>query len=850
MLRNKSIFVGLLLAAPVAVMAQKPLPSDTTKKDTSHILKPGKDTSDVKKKDIKPVKPTAIKPYKEVIPDSAITKKGLFWVHKVEDKWFFEIPNSILGNEIMVVNRFSKVPSGANVYGGEIISQQTIKFEKGPDKNVFIRYIAEINVADSTSKIYKAVQNSSLNPLVGAFPIQAYGKDSATSVIDVTDFLKGDNQLTSVSSNRKKSLGLSNIASDRSYVADVKAFPINVEIKTVKTFNANPPTPMPFFGGSNAFDVANATGVATLELNSSFLLLPKVPMAKRLFDPRVGYFADDYTVYSDDQQKVDNQVFAVRWRLEPKDIDRARWEKGELVEPKKQIVYYIDPATPKQWRPYLIAGINDWQKAFEKAGFKNAIVGKEWPENDTTMSMEDARYSVIRYFASPTENAYGPNVHDPRSGEILESHVGWYHNVMKLVHDWYMVQASAIDPKARKMKFDDELMGQLIRFVSSHEIGHTLGLRHNMGSSSRTPVELLRNKKWVEEHGHTASIMDYARFNYVAQPEDNVSEKGIFPRIGDYDDWAIRWGYSYTGGKTPKEDHLINNKWIVEALSKNPRLWFGGEGRNGDPRAQTEDLGDDNMKASAYGIKNLQREMLQLPEWTKEDGDVYQNLSDLYTQVLGQFTRYMGHVLTNVGGIEETFKSVEQPGAVYAPTAKDKQHRAVLFLNEQIFATPEWLLNKDILAKINNPGRDNNVKTLQVNVLNALLSNDRVAKIINSNAFYGADTLYTPNDLFADVHSGVWGELSSGSAVSDYRRNLQEAYVNRLINILKPADNASAALPFQLGGSTPSDLKALARKELKSLRVSLKQATSPDEKTKDHYANLADVIDSFFDDKK
>ncbi len=400
--------------------------------------------------------------------------------------------------------------------------------------------------------------------------------------------------------------------------------------------------------------------------------------------------------------------------MNPKHEDRERWLRGELVEPKKPIVYYIDPATPKQWRPYLIAGINDWQAAFEKAGFKNAIIGKEWPENDSTMSLEDARFSVIRYFASDIENAYGPNIADPRSGEILESHIGWYHNVMKLLHDWYMIQAGAVDPRARKMKFDDSLMGDLVRFVSSHEIGHTLGLRHNMGSSSQTPVEKLRDKAWVEANGHTASIMDYARFNYVAQPEDHIGPAGLYPRIGDYDKWAIQWGYKGIPGTADAEaDKKILNRWIIDSLKANPRLWFGGEGQNFDPRAQTEDLGDNAMKACEYGIKNLKRILVQLPLWTKEEADTYENLDDMYTQLTIQFARYMNHVRKNVGGIYETFKSVEQTGDVYQPTPKALQQQAVAFLHTQLFETPYWLLNKDILNKINSPNSNENVINTQ-----------------------------------------------------------------------------------------------------------------------------------------
>jgi Domain of unknown function (DUF5117)/Met-zincin/Domain of unknown function (DUF5118) len=529
------------------------------------------------------------KPYKEIITDKAVSHGGLFTVHKVEDKWYFEIPDSVLQHEFMAITRFSKT-AGGGVYGGELANQETMQWEKGPSNTLFLRVVTLISAADSTNTIYKAVTNSNMNPIAAAFDIKAYSKDSTSSVIDVTDFFKGDNLVVSIPTAVKSRMKLGGLAGDRSFIEHINTFPINTEVRTIKTFNVGGGGPASLFMFS-APSPGDAAGAVTLELNTSFILLPPVPMAKRLFDRRVGFFADDYTVYSDDQQKVDNQQFIVRWRLEPRPEDLEKWKQGILVEPRKPIVYYIDPATPKQWRPYLIQGVNDWQKAFEKAGFKNAIMAKEWPENDTTMSLEDARYSVLRYFASDIENAYGPNVHDPRSGEILESHIGWYHNVMEILHDWYMVQTAAVDPKARKMHFDDTLMGTLIRFVSSHEVGHTLGLRHNMGSSSTVPVEKLRDKAWLDVHGHTPSIMDYARFNYVAQPQDNIPEYDLFPRIGEYDKWALQWGYSYSGGKDAKEDNKIVNKWVVDSLKANPRLWFGGEGFSSDSRAQTEDLG-------------------------------------------------------------------------------------------------------------------------------------------------------------------------------------------------------------------------------------------------------------------
>jgi hypothetical protein len=797
---------------------------------------------------------TGPRPYKEIITDKAVTKKGLFTVHKVEDKYYFEIPDSVLGREILAVTRYSKVAGGGGAYGGEEVNEQSLKFEKGPSNNIFIRVVALISTADSTSAISKAVKNSYLDPIAAAMSIAAFGKDSASYVVEVTDFFKGDNQIVSLDPSIKRRLSLTALAADRSYIQSINSYPINIEVRTVKTYASGGAGGIGAAGpgGGTSLPAAQAAGAVTLELNTSMILLPKVPMYRRLFDTRVGYFADRFTVYSDDQQQVDQQTFAVRWKLEPKPEDMEKYKRGELVEPAKQIVYYIDPATPKQWVKPLIDGINDWQKAFEKAGFKNAIVGKEWP-NDPTMSLEDARFSVIRYFASDIENAYGPQVHDPRSGEILESHIGWYHNVMKLVHDWYMVQTAAVDPKARKMKFDDELMGQLIRFVSSHEVGHTLGLRHNMGSSSKTPVENLRNKAWVEANGHTASIMDYARFNYVAQPEDNINETGLFPRIGDYDNWAIKWGYKYIGEADVEKDKKINNKWIVDALAANPRVWFGGEGRNADPRAQTEDLSDNAVKASEYGIKNLKRIIVSLPEWTKEEADHYENLSEMYGQLIGQFSRYVGHVSRNVGGVYETLKTVEEPGDVYEVTPKATQKEAVSFLNKQLFQTPTWLLDKNILNKISSPTFTERIQTIQVSAVKSLIEGGRMARMIASTNRFG-DKAYTADELVQDVRSEIFSELASKKAIDNYRRNLQKEFVEQLISLMNSQSTTTQLAPGFFA-TTPSykttDVASIARGHLRSLQAetSAAAASASDKMSKYHLQDVADRIKKALDPK-
>lgn len=802
------------------------------------------------------------KAYKEVITDKAVTQKGLFTVHRVEDKYFFEIADSMLNREVMAITRFVRVPAnkgaGRSTYGGELTNQQTVAFEKGPNNNVFMRVITLVNVADTSNAIYKAVSNSNLNAIAAAFPIAAYSKDSSGVVIDVTDFFKGDNQVVSVNPSAKRSLNLSSLAFDRSYIQNISSFPLNTEIRTVKTFNSSPS-----FSGFSSLPSANipaatAAGAVTVELNTSMILLPSNPMQIRYWDRRVGFFPEKFTSYSDNQQRVETNDFAVRWRLEPKDEDLEKWKRGELVEPKKPIVYYIDPATPKKWRPYLIQGINDWQVAFEQAGFKNAIMGKEWPDTASLMSMEDARYSVLRYFASDVENAYGPNIHDPRSGEILESHIGWYHNVMKLVHDWFMIQTAAVNPRARKMKFDDDLMGQLIRFVSSHEIGHTLGLMHNMGNSSQTPVEKLRDKAWLEANGHTGSIMDYARFNYVAQPEDSITEKGLFPRIGDYDKWAIRWGYGYIAGDTKEAQKANSSHLITRALSENPRRYFGTYelGNLNDPRNQSEDLGDDAIKASGYGIKNLKFILKNLSEWTKDEVDQNQNVDEMYTQLVTQFRRYMAHVTANIGGVYETIKTSATGEPVYQITPKAKQRNALLFLQNQVFVTPRWLIAKDIWDRIENPGETDPVAATQQTVLNNILNTSRLSRLQESTDRFGSAAAYSAVELFNDLQNGLFSELKTKKPIDSYRRILQKSYVDKLESMINPTTGFTISFggpsAFSTVDISRTDIPSIARAQLVQLKADVARAISgtTDKMSKIHLLDLRERIKEALDPKK
>jgi hypothetical protein len=800
---------------------------------------------------------TGPKPYSQVITSKAKTDKGLFKVHNVDDRYFFEIADSLLGREILTVNRISKAAAGNRAsmmgYGGDHIGDNVISFEKGPSNKVYLKSVSFRERSNDTTEhgMFKSVMSSNIQPLVASFDIKAFAKDSISGVkgvvIDVTDYMNSDNDIFFFDASVKKRLSLANQLPDRSYIKEIKAYPMNIEIRTLKTYmKSAPQTPGNMMGGG-----APSATPATYELNSSMVLLPSKQMKPRFFDARVGYFATGYVDFDANPHGVKNQSLITRWRLEPKAEDVEKYKRGELVEPKKQIVYYIDPATPKKWVPYLIQGVNDWQVAFEKAGFKNAIVAKEAP-NDPSWNIDDARHSVIVYKPSDIPNASGPHVHDPRTGEILETHINWYHNIMLLLRNWYFIQASAIDPQARKMKFDDKLMGELIRFVSSHEVGHTLGLRHNFGSSATVPVEKLRDKQWVEKNGHTPSIMDYARFNYVAQPEDNVTAKGIFPRIGDYDLWAIEWGYKWLPEfNTPADEATYSNQTIIKRVGANKRLTFGTESDPDDPRNQSEDIGDNAMLASTYGIKNLKRVLPNILTWSKEPNEGYGNAKTLYSEVVGQWGRYMGHVVKNVGGIYTSPKSVEEKGPSFEHVPFAKQKEAMTFLNGQLFATPTWLINKELIERTGiNPV--DIFQNTQKNILGRLLNPNTINKLINAEALNGAKA-YTIGNLFTDLKAGVWAELSSHKTIDVYRRNLQKAYIDNLSKLIKaPAASTGGSMfpGMRVVDPTSSDVSSIGRAHLttlaKEIRTAIPAATGM---SKYHLQDLLVRINAALDPK-
>lgn len=763
-----------------------------------------------KKKDKNKTEAPAPQKKKEETP--SISRKGMLNVEKVGKEWFLEVPDSLLEKDILAITRYTSTPSSSGQFGGEECNEQVVFFQMNPDSTLLLRSRMTINMADSTQAIAKAVNVSNEHPIIGAFKLEKH-KDGR-SRIKVTSFLNSDNPM-GIHTYMKKAFSLGMLDGSLSFVEDIKTFPTNTEIRLSKTYNST----------NMYLPASGTTGKVTFGLNISLVMLPEEPMMPRLFDQRVGYFYHGYNSFTDEQQRVEGKKMIARFRLEPKnEEDAERMRRGELIEPKKPIIYYIDPATPKQWRKYLIMGVNDWQAAFEQAGWKNAIRGEEWPENDSTMSMEDARFSMIRYLASPIPNAYGPHISDPRSGEIMEAHVCWYHNVMSLVHDWYMVQAGSIDEAARKMHYDEELMGSLIRFVSSHEVGHSLGLRHNFGSSAMVPTDSLRSKAWVEKYGHTPSIMDYARFNYVAQPEDGISRKGIFPRIGDYDMWAIEWGYRpMPGANTPMEDHKAMEPRTAEA-QKNPRLWWGdGEGLRGvDPRRQTEDLGDDAVKSSTYGIMNLKREMAQLPHWTMDEEDIYdRNLSDMYGEMLDQYIRYAGHVAGYIGGTYQTFRTRAQGGTVYEPTPLNRQKASLDWLDKNVLNEPVWMRDFDYCKSMTG---DTRKLTLPLANYASYLLLGRITKL---------NELYPCDKYVDDIIRLSFSETQSGKSVTLYRQTLQNSIVTGLIERFQQANLA----PTYTGTQRPHVLRAL-----KSIQTRVKNAGG-DTNSRAHFQSLADQIE-------
>ncbi len=798
------------------------------------VFQPEKDKKTAAAKDSSEKDKNGIKAYDKVITKKAKTDTGLFTVHQIDDDYYYEIPDSLFNREMLMVTRIAQTASGIG-FGGGKQNEQVLRWEK-KNKNVLLRVVSHDVFAADSLPVHEAVRNSNFEPILFSFDIEAFHKDSVNNatVIKVTDLFKKDVQALGFPEGRRKSYKISRLDDSRSYIDTIRSYPKNIEVRHVKTYNAGEPP-------SNS-----STGSISVKMSNSMILLPEVPMERRYYDERVGWFTTGQTDYGLDAQKSETVRYLDRWRLEVKEEDMEKFKRGELVEPKEQIVYYVDRATPKKWIPYIKQGIEDWQVAFEAAGFKNAIIAKDPPskEEDPDWSPEDVRYSVVRYLASPIPNANGPHVSDPRSGEILESDINWYHNVMTLLRNWFFVQTAAINEEARGVEFKDEIMGRLIRFVSSHEVGHTLGLPHNMGSSVAYPVESLRDPEFTKKYGTAPSIMDYARFNYIAQPEDG--DVALMPDIGPYDKYSIMWGYKPIPEKEGQEEKEILDSWILEKAG-DPVYRFGGQ-QSGviDPTSQTEDLGDDSVLASQYGIKNLKRIVPNLIEWTAEKGKDYDDLETMYEQVLGQYNRYMGHVAANVGGVIKETKTYDQEGAVYFHVSPEKQKNAMNFLQDELFSTPEWLLDQEIFNRIEFDGSVERIRNTQERTLNNLLDFGRMARLIENREMNGSSA-YGLLDMMQDLRTGVWSELRRGQNIDTYRRNLQRAYIDRMEYLMTeeqseiPARYRSWVTRSNVDVAQ-SDIRPVVRGELKKLQRDLRNSIGRSRDTLTRY-HLEDALE-------
>jgi hypothetical protein len=718
-----------------------------------------------------------LRPYKEVITDKAITSAGLIQVHKVDERYYFEIADSNFNRDLLIVNRISKAAAATRIatasgvigYAGDYIGENVIRIEKGPNKKIFFRRSSYLEMARDSSEngMYRSVLNSNLLPIVASFDIRAHAPDSTAVVIDITDFLNTDNDVFGFNSDIKKLTALEGAVADRSYIQQIRSYPLNTEIKTVKTY-------------------LRLGAALTYELNSSIVSLPRMVMKPRYYDERVGYFARGYIDY-DHPQFVKASYMVTRWRLEPKPEDIERYKRGELVEPVKPIIFYIDPATPKKWVPYLIKGVNAWQRSFEKAGFKNAIYAREVGKEDSTWSLDDARHNVIVYKASLVENASGPQVSDPRSGEILESHINWYHNVQQLLHDWYMVQAGPVDPAGRKMKFDDELMGRLIQYVCTHEVGHTLGLRHNFLASSTVPVDSLRSRSYVSKHGHTPSIMDYARFNFVAQPEDSIDTQDLVPRIGEYDDWAIEWAYRWLPSfASAEEEKAYLNHWVISKWKEGKQYWFGDYD---DYDALMEDLGDNIVKANTYAVKNLSRMMINMVEWTKEPHENYESLVHMKDMAIFQYMSYIYNVTKYIGGIGYTPRTIEQGDGVKF-ISREKQKEVIRFFQENLFEAQDWFTSKEVFMHAGGGGVLQ-LQKLQEVVINLLVQPSVYRKLVLHESNLPRQQSYSFNELLTDLETGIWRKLRSHEKLDFSIRGVQKAYATRLIDFVRTQKRGS-----------------------------------------------------------
>ena len=788
--------------------------------------------SDTSLTSMSPPDPTAEEAQYEEITNTADSDDGLFTVYRQEGDLYFEIADSLLGVDMLLISRVSGVQSGMGGFlpAGAAVNRQMVRFTRESDRILLRTYSGEA-VADDTLAIALSVESNYFAPILGSFDINARNREDDSSVINVTEFFEGDTPaISGLRPAQRSSYQVRRLDGARSFIGRVRSYPMNVNVRHTLTYDAgNPPSD-------------EQAHTISMEMNQSLVLLPREPMRPRHADPRVGYFTIDRVNYGLNEQKAASERFIRRWRLEPS--DPSAYDRGELVDPITPITWYIDPATPEQWRGAVRRGVENWNEAFEAAGFRNAVrvLDPPSPDQDPDWDPEDVRYSVVRWSASLTRNAQGPSTSDPRTGEIIESDIVWYHNHMRSYRNWMMVQTGAANPGARALPIEGALMAEAMEQVITHEIGHAIGLPHNMVASSAYPVDSLRSQTFASKMGVAPTIMDYARQNYIAQPGDGLLPEDFLRRIGPYDLYSVNWGYRIIPhAETPDDELDTLDSWIVERADDRIYKYLPQSGLGvTDPRAQTEDMGDDPLLSSNYGMLNLKRIVPNLVDWTTQDGEDYADLSEIYGEALGQWNRYVGHVLTVVGGVHVDLKTADQTGTVYDAVPRERQKAAVAWLGREVFEAPIWLNEPGIIERIGpSTGGLRALQRRQATILNRLLDPRRMDILTEMEATQ-PDQAYPLIEFLDDVRLAVWGQIERNSAINGYRRALQRAYIERMQTLMSEQPEGNS-----FRGPTPdlsrSDIRPLIRAQLLDLREKVETA----ERRIRHRvsaAHLADVI--------
>lgn len=807
MLRHTLAVFGSLLALASAAAAQQP-------PDSARAVRGGA---------------RGPRPYADVITAAAVSDSGLFVVHRIADDLYYEIPRALLGRDMLLVADRRGTVRGVG-YAGQEVSNHIVRWERVGSRILF-RFVSHAMRADSASPVARAVELSNVPPVVMSFDIEAWSPTDSAAVIDVTRLFTTDVQEMSV---RQAGVRVRRFDPQRSFIERARSFPRNIEVSALHTFEVDS-LPAPPGGAPN-----RSLNTMSILMNYSMVLLPERPMMPRLCDERVGYFAVTYEDFDEDRVPGAERCYISRYRLEP------RRPGARLSDPVEPITWYIDSATPAKWVPWLIRGVEAWEPVFRSAGFSNAIRARLAPTDDPDFDLDDARYSVIRWLPSTIENAYGPRISDPRSGEILNANIGFYHNVTSLVEAWYWTQAGATDPRAARLPLPDSLMGEMLSWVAAHEVGHSLGLRHNMIASSAYPVDSLRSRSFTCSRKNTSpSIMDYARYNYVAQPGDGAC---LMQGFGSYDHFAIDWGYRVIpGAKTPEDERPVLDS-LARLQEANPELRWIGDGEPIDPRIATEALGDDPVRATRLGLENIERLVpMLIPAATTDPLEGYDRLRALYDDLVAQWAREIGHVAVVVGGVEQVTKYAGQPGRVYSPVPREKQREAVRFLLENAFTTPTYLLDPEVLGRIEPSGAVERVRTRQAAVLATLLQDARLARLVDQSALAAAgEPAYGIADLFADLFAGIFREATDATPTTDeFRRNLHRVFVEQLGRLVTASPAPGGAGQGGGGGAgatapRPADARALARATLTSLDVLLAAGTrrTRDPVTAAHFEDL------------